>query len=212
MKTAEDLFQKLGKSKYFSKIDLSKGYWQISVKKTDIAKTAFVTPDGRYKFRRMPFGMKNSGEILVRGMRKILKDMDNVESYIDDLLIFTDSWEAHVKTVEELQSKLQRVNLTAKPSKCVFGTKSVEFLGHDVRFDWIITLKKLFDSNALSRTLRHWLQLINSGEFSARIKGIYQVEQKLEIPLCRICSSRSEKEQPARDFLQNARETTIGIF
>ena len=138
MKTAEDLFQKLGKSKYFSKIDLSKGYWQIPVKETDIAKTAFVTPDGRYEFRRMPFGMKNSGATLVPGMRKILKDMDNVESYIDDLLIFTDSWEAHVKTVEELLSKLQRANLTAKPSKCVFGAKSVEFLGHNVGFDWIM--------------------------------------------------------------------------
>ena len=58
--------------------------------------------------------MKNLGATLVRGVRKILKDTDNVESYIDDLLIFAESWEAHVKTVEELPSKLQRANLTAK--------------------------------------------------------------------------------------------------
>ena len=82
--------------------------------------------------------MKNSDATLVRGMRKILKDMDNVESYIDVLLIFSDSWEAHVKTVEELLSKLLRANLTAKQSKCVFGAKSVEFLGHNVGFDWIM--------------------------------------------------------------------------
>ena len=138
MKTAKDLFQKLGKLKSFSKIDLSKGYWQIPVKETDITKTAFVTPDVRYEFMRMSFGMKKSGATLVRGMRKILKDMDNVDSYVDDLLIFTDSWEAHVKTVEELLSKLQRTNRTAKPSKCVFGAKSVEFFRHNVGFDWIM--------------------------------------------------------------------------
>ena len=44
--TAEDLFQRLGKSKYYSKIDLSKGYWQIPVAEEDIEKTAFITPDG----------------------------------------------------------------------------------------------------------------------------------------------------------------------
>ena len=46
MRTSEDLFQQLGKLKFFSKIDLSKGYWQIPVAEEDIFKTAFVTPDG----------------------------------------------------------------------------------------------------------------------------------------------------------------------
>ena len=82
MQTADDLFQKLERSKFLSKIDLSKGYWQIPVAKDDVHKTAFVTPDGRYEFLRMPFGMKNSGATLVRGMRKILSGLDNVESYI----------------------------------------------------------------------------------------------------------------------------------
>ena len=65
MTTAKDLFQQLGKRKYYSKIDLSKGYWQIPVAEEDIEKTAFVTPDGTYGFLRMPFGMKKSGATLV---------------------------------------------------------------------------------------------------------------------------------------------------
>ena len=72
MITAEDLFQQLGRSRYFSKIDLSKGYWQIPVAEEDVPKTAFVTPDGCYKFLRMPFGMTNSAATLVRGMRQLL--------------------------------------------------------------------------------------------------------------------------------------------
>ena len=68
----EDLFQKLGQCQFFSKIDLSKGYWQIPVADEDIDITPFVTGDGCYEFRRMPFGMKNSETTLVRGMWKLL--------------------------------------------------------------------------------------------------------------------------------------------
>ena len=87
MTTAEDLFQRLGRSRYFSKIDLSKGYWQIPVAEEDVPKTAFVMPDGCYEFLRMPFGMNNSGATLVREMRQLLSGMDYVSSYIDDLIV-----------------------------------------------------------------------------------------------------------------------------
>ena len=90
MITAEDLFQQLGRSRYFSKIDLRKGYWQISVAEEDIPKTAFVTPDGCYEFLRMPLGMKNSGATLVRGMRQLLSGMNHVSSYVDDLIVYTE--------------------------------------------------------------------------------------------------------------------------
>ena len=92
MITAEDLFQQLGRSWYFSKIDLSKGYWQIPVAEEDVPKTAFVTPDGCYDFLRMPFGMKNSGATLVRGIRRLLSGMDCVSSFIDDLIVYTEDW------------------------------------------------------------------------------------------------------------------------
>ena len=67
-----DLFQKLSGSKFLTKIDLSKGYWQVPVAKEDVLKTAFITPDGKYEFLKMPFGMMNSGATLVRGIRKLL--------------------------------------------------------------------------------------------------------------------------------------------
>ncbi|GFO20040.1 gypsy retrotransposon integrase-like protein 1 [Plakobranchus ocellatus] len=61
-----DIFQGMEKDQYFSKIDLSKGYWQIPVRKEDIPKMAFVTMDCHYEFLRMPFGMMNSGATLTR--------------------------------------------------------------------------------------------------------------------------------------------------
>ena len=68
---------------------------------------------------------------------KILAGMSNVDSYIDDLLIHTNDWQAHIQVLEELLRRLWKAGLTAKPSKCLFGAKSVEFLGHYVGRDWI---------------------------------------------------------------------------
>ena len=78
MPTAEHLFQKLNGDKYFTRTDLSKGYWQISIPEEDIPKTAFVTPDGPYEFLKMPFGMINSAATLKRTMKKLLHGLDTL--------------------------------------------------------------------------------------------------------------------------------------
>ena len=103
----------------------------------DIFKTAFVKPDGAYEFLRMPFGIKNSGATLVRGMTKVLSVVSGVESYIDNLILFSTDWKAHLRTLEKLLKRVSEANLTAGPSKCIFGAFTIEFLGHDFGYDWI---------------------------------------------------------------------------
>ncbi|XP_067944465.1 uncharacterized protein [Watersipora subatra] len=132
MATAEGLFQKLGKAKYFSKIDLSKGYWQIPVRKQDVPKTAFTTHSGVYEFLKMPFGMMNSGATFVRAMRKLLYGLKNVENYIDDILVYTETWEEHKLALIQLFSKLKEEKFTVKPSKCVIASSSLDFIGHHI--------------------------------------------------------------------------------
>ena len=133
MPAAVDLFQKLNGDKFFSKVDLSKGYWQVTIPEVDIPKTAFVTPDGSYEFLKMPFGMVNSAATLKRGMKKLLKGMKNVEFYWDDILVHTRTWEDHLKTLGELFSRLAQAGMTIRPSKCVFGADSIDFLGHQLQ-------------------------------------------------------------------------------
>ena len=137
MTTAEDLFRRLSGKKYLSKIDLTKGYWQIPVAPEDVHKTAFVTPDGQYEFTRMPFGMVNSGATLVRGLRKILDGMPGVGSYVDDIVIYSDSWEDHIKTLKELFGRLRKARITARPTKCLLGASRMEFPSHQVGGDII---------------------------------------------------------------------------
>ena len=80
-----DLIQNLRNDGFFIKIDLSRGYWQVHVAPGDIHKTAFSTPDWVYDFLRMPFDMVNTGETLKRAIRKLLRGMENVKNYVDDI-------------------------------------------------------------------------------------------------------------------------------
>ena len=130
MPTAEHLFQKLNGDKYFTTIDLSKGYWQISIPEGDIPKTAFVTPERSYEFLKMPFGMINSAATLKRAMKKLLHGLDNVEFYWDDILVHTRTWEEDIKALQELFSRLLAAGMTVRPTKCLFGVNTVDFLGH----------------------------------------------------------------------------------
>ncbi|XP_078492084.1 uncharacterized protein LOC144747728 [Ciona intestinalis] len=132
MTTAKEVFNTLCDDQYFSTIDLTKGYWQVKVAEDDIKKTTFVTPDGCYEFCKMPFGMKNSSATFVRGMRKLLEGMANVEHYIDDVIVHTRTWNEHVATLEELFKRLAKANITARPTKCRLGAGEVDFLGHHV--------------------------------------------------------------------------------
>ena len=128
----EEIFAKLARDKYFTKIDLAKGYWQVPL--TDNAKelTAFVTSDGLFQFLTMPFGLVNAPASFSRIMRDLLRGLSNVDNFIDDILIHTATFEEHIVILREVLERLKKANLTARPTKCFIGYRSIEFLGHCV--------------------------------------------------------------------------------
>ena len=180
IKTSENLFLKLAKSRFLSKMDLSKGYWQIPVAEEDVFKTAFVTPDETDEFLRMSFSMKNSGATLVRGIREVLSGISGIESYIDDLIVFSSDWKTHLRTLEELLRRLSEANLTAQPSKCIFGASTVEFLGHDVGYDWITPNNVNLDKVARAKSHE---------EESPIILWVARVLSRLYSFLCNYCGT-----------------------
>lgn len=126
----EEIFASLSQKKYFSKFDLSKGYWQVPVRKDVRPLTAFLTSDGLYQFRMMPFGLVNAPATFTRLMRRVLHGLSNTNNFIDDILIHTATWEEHLLAIEALLKRLRSAGLTAKPSKCVIGAQTLDFLGH----------------------------------------------------------------------------------
>ncbi|XP_033730041.1 uncharacterized protein LOC117319318 [Pecten maximus] len=132
MPSTEDLFVKLARCKYLSKIDLSKGYWQVPM--TDQAKrrSAFTTPMGLYQFKVMSFGLVNAPATFSRLMRKVLEGMNDLDNFLDDILVFTVTWEEHLESLHSLLQRLRDSKLTARPTKCFFGYEELECLGHMV--------------------------------------------------------------------------------
>ena len=127
MPSADKIYAKLSGDKYFSKIDLRKGYWQIKMDTASKDKTAFATPDGLYNFKAMPFGLVCAPAVISRLMRTLLRGLKGVDNYIDDILIHTENFDDHVKCLEGVLQRLSGANMTAKPSKCFFGFETIEF-------------------------------------------------------------------------------------
>ena len=128
----EQIFSSLTRNVFFSKIDCSKGYWQIAMNNNDIEKTAFPTPGGLFQFRRMPFGLVNAGALYCRMMRKLLYDVDGADNYVDDIIIHTNTWAEHVLVLGKVFHGLSEAGITVKPSKCYLRYATIDFVGHRI--------------------------------------------------------------------------------
>ena len=84
----EDCIDRIGHAKYISKLDLLKGYWQVPLTPRPKEVFAFVTPEGFYQHRVMPFGMKNAPATFQRMINKITANFEGCEAYIDDVIVF----------------------------------------------------------------------------------------------------------------------------
>ena len=99
MPLIEDLLDQVGDCGYLSKLDLSEGFYQIPIKEQDRDKTAFCSPYGKYRFAMMPFSLRNTPAYFQRIVHKVLSGQeDQSRSYIDDILIFSKTWEEHIRT------------------------------------------------------------------------------------------------------------------
>ena len=128
----EDCIDRVGNSAFVTKIDLLKGYWQVPL--TDRAKeiSAFVTPEGLFQCKVMPFGMKNAPATFQRLTNQVIAGLDNCVVYIDDILVYSDNWNDHLSHLRALFDRLDKANLVVNLMKSEFGKAKVTYLGHVV--------------------------------------------------------------------------------
>ncbi|MEW8316224.1 MAG: reverse transcriptase domain-containing protein [Candidatus Thiodiazotropha endolucinida] len=138
----EDSLHLLAGTKYFSKLDLRSGYWQVEVAEEDKCKTAFqVGTLGFYEFNSMPFGLCNAPATFQRLMERCMGDMNLRDCliYLDDIVVFSITFEQHIERLEAVFRRLQTNNLKLKASKCEFFKRAVTYLGHVVSEEGICT-------------------------------------------------------------------------
>ena len=133
MPRIDEIIGRLGPAKYITKLDLCKGYWQVPLTERSKQYTAFSTPMGLYQFKYLPFGLHGAPATFQRMMDRLLRGKEGyAAAYMDDLVIFSPDWESHIEHVSDILETLKQANLTAKPSKCSFGQRQVNYLGYVV--------------------------------------------------------------------------------
>lgn len=138
MPLIEDLIEKTAGCVYFSVFDINSAFWAIPIRIEDRHKLAFVTQDGHYEFNVLPFGYRNSPIIFQRILSGIIRRRGLsgfCTNFMDDVLVFSKSFEEHMEHVERFLKAVQDEGFKLKMIKCKFAKKSIRYLGHVISND-----------------------------------------------------------------------------
>ena len=130
----EHTIQTLGGGyRFFSKLDMKSGFWQIPIKEEDKAKTAFVTTNGLYEWNVLAQGLKNSPPSFQRVMMDVLSSCRQFAMvYIDDIVIYSRTFKEHLNHLTQVLSALFKHNFQLNPSKCSILHRQIDYLSHTV--------------------------------------------------------------------------------
>ena len=203
----EEALEALGQAKFFSTLDLTSGYWQVEVAEHDKHKTAFSTPMGLFEANRMPFGLQNAPSTFQRLMTCCFGDLNftHLLIYLDDLIIFSKTFDEHLERLQLVFSRLQEHGLKLKPSKCQLMRKEVQYLGHLVSAEGVRT-----DPEKISR-VKEWARPTNRKEllqflgFAGYYRRYVNGYSALAAPLYRLTAGdpRMKKRRGTRSFASN---------
>ena len=129
-----DIFTSLSGMKYFTKLDANSGFHQLPLEEESKNLTAFASHRGLFKFNTMPLGIINGPPIFQRFMNNLFASVlwIFILVYIDDLIIYSKTFQDHLEHVAYVLDKVTEANLTLSPKKCYFGYESIEVLGRQV--------------------------------------------------------------------------------
>ncbi|CAF1521526.1 unnamed protein product [Adineta ricciae] len=181
----DDTLDALQEARYITTLDLRSGYWQVEMEKESKTKTAFITHKGLYEFTVMPYGLTNAPATFQRLMDIVLAGLkwQSCLVYIDDIVIYSPTFEQHLIDLRNVLQALREANLTLKRSKCCFCRKEMKYLGHIITQDGIKpdpTLTKAVTEFPQPRTIRDIQSFLGlSGYYRRFIKDYAKTAEPL---------------------------------
>ena len=179
--TLEDVLSKLAGAKVFSSLDAASGFWAIPLDSESSKLTTFITPFGRYAFRRLLFGISSAPEIFQRTMCQLLQNLEGVTVYMDDVLVYGSTQSEHDMRLKQVLARIEASGLKLQKRKCKIGMSSLDFLGHHFTGDGVspsadkLQAIKSLDAPTNITELKRCLGMINYlGRFVKNLATILQ--------------------------------------
>ena len=164
----EEALEKLAAASLYTILDLASGFYQVPIAPEDKDKTTVISPYGKFRFKVMPFGLRNTPATFQRMMDGLLiNHNDYTFVYIDDVAVFSNSWDEHKYHLITVFNVLRNAGLTIQAAKAQLATTSCVFLGHRVGGGYIslheakISTVRDFIQPRSKKDVRAFIGLIN---------------------------------------------------
>ena len=157
------------KARIFSVLDMKSSYTQIKLDDESQEITAFVTQNGKYAFRRCPFGLSHSGSVFVSVITQLFRqnNFQNLNSYVDDLIVYSRDFSSHLEHLEYVFKTLNSVNLKLNAEKCDLCLPEVNYLGMTISANGVainqkkVTIVKNYPRPQNVKQVRQFLGFVN---------------------------------------------------
>ncbi|UYV66964.1 K02A2.6-like [Cordylochernes scorpioides] len=188
----EHTLAQLKGAKLFTKLDANSGFWQIPLSSESSALTTFITPFGRFRFKRLPFGISSAPEIFQKIMGQILEGLGGTLCHMDDILVYGSCQEEHDKRLKTVLTRLSKSGLTLNKDKCKFAVTNIKFLGHQIDPNGIQVdpkRKRAILEFPKPRSVKELKQILGMVNFSARfVPNLAEISH----PLNKLLSKKEE--------------------
>jgi hypothetical protein len=130
MRTIEEVVSRMPNANIFSVLDANQGFWQITLDEQSSRLCTFNTPFGRYRFQRLPFGIKSAPEVFQKVTSQMLDDIEGVEVIVDDVLVWGENEKQHDERLAKVLDRARQRNFNFNKDKCHFRMTEVSYIGH----------------------------------------------------------------------------------
>ncbi|XP_051916322.1 uncharacterized protein K02A2.6-like [Hippocampus zosterae] len=186
--SVEETLGMLAGARIFSKLDAKMGFWQIPLTPHSEKLTTFITPLGRYYFKRLPFGIASAPEHFQNRMAtEVTEGLEGVVCHMDDVLIWGRTQEEHDARLHATLERIQEAGITLNVKKCELSKSQVTFLGH------VISDRGIRPDPGKTEAVRMMPEPTNTTELRSFLGMLTQ--------LGRFVPQLAERDKPLRDLL-----------